>query len=466
MLFFHYLLHTLKPMYVNLNIFKAYDIRGLFPEELSAKGAYLIARAFAEYMRGKDAHRKLTVVVGSDARPSSPELKKAVVEGLLDEGVTVIDMGFCTTPFHYYVVNQQQADGGLMITASHNPYRYNGIKLTRAGGEPLGEGMDAVKNITKRGIFEKKTERGTVIQKDLIRDYMNYLFSQVDLSETKGLHVVLDAGGGMTSLLLPHIVKHLPCRVTLMNSDLFFDMSHEPPNPMKEESLAALKNKVLEVNADFGVAFDPDGDRSGFITHNARFFRGDYIGSFFASEMLKNTMGAAVVYDVRASNIFKETIAKNGGTAVESRVGHRFIKELMKNQKALFAAELSGHFYFQNFWYMDSDFLPLLYFLQFLSRSGKTTDELLDQYAVYSSSGEVNFSTEKKENILEEISLHFKDAKETKWVDGLSVYYDTWWANIRPSNTEPLIRLNVEAKTPDLVKEKIEEIKSLLPLAK
>lgn len=449
-------------MYVNTDIFKAYDIRGLFPEEINAKSSYLIARAFVEFLRGKDSHRLIKIVVGSDARPSSPELKKAVIEGLLDEGVHVIDMGFCTTPFHYFTVNQEKADGGMMVTASHNPYRYNGIKLTKAEGEPIGDGMEIIKTVTKRGIFQKKAERGHVEPKDSVRDYMNFLFSHVDLSGAKKFHIVLDAGGGMTSLLLPHIVKELPCRVTLINNDLLFDMSHDPPNPMKEESLAGLKNTVLEVGADFGVAFDPDGDRSGFVTKNARFFRADYVGAFFAENFLKDKVAQAVVYDVRASQVFPEAIRASGGTALESRVGHRYIKELMRKEKALFAAEMSGHFYFQDFWYMDSDFLPLLYFLQFVAKAGKTTDEILDRFEVHPSSGELSFTVTKKENILEQISLHFKDARETKWLDGLSIYYDDWWANIRPSNTEPLVRINVEGKTRELVNQKVQELKEFL----
>ncbi len=452
-------------MYVNLDIFKAYDVRGRFPEEINAKSAYIISRAFIEFIRSNlpaGGKSRLRVVVGSDARPSSPELKRAVIEGLLDEGVSVIDMGYATSPFHYYSVFAEDADGGIMVTASHNAYQDNGLKFTRKGGESIGDGFDIMKNISKRGIFAKQSVRGEIMEKNLHREYIDFLFSQVDLSRAGDMHVVVDAGGGMTTLLLQQLVKRLPCKMTIINGDLFFDLAHPPLNPIKEESLATLKNTVLEKSADFGVAFDADGDRSGFVTRNARYFRADYVGAFFAREFLKKYPGAAIVYDVRASSIFRETILQSGGRALESRVGHRFIKDLMRKEQVLFAAELSGHFYFQNADFMDSDFLPLLYFLQFVSQLNADSDAILTDFEVYPSSGEMNFEIKRKEGLLENIAGHFKDARETKWLDGLSIYYDDWWANIRMSNTEPLVRLNVEARTPERLKEKIAEIKTLL----
>lgn len=448
-------------MYVNLDIFKAYDVRGRFPEEINAKAAYIIARAFVELIRGKNKNR-LRVVVAADARPSSPELKKAVIEGLLDEGVLVVDQGYATTPFHYYSVLAEEADGGIMVTASHNSYQDNGLKFTKKGGEPIGDGFEIMKNISRRGIFAKRAERGEVMEKNTHRQYIDFLLSQVDLSRAGDAHVVIDTGGGMAALLLPQLVKKLPCKTTIINGDLFFDLRHEPLNPIKEESLATLKNKVLEERADFGVAFDADGDRSGFVTQNARYFRSDYVGAFFARELLKRHAGAAVVHDIRSSSIFRETIIAGGGRALESRVGHRFIKELMRKEQALFAAEQSGHFYFQTVGYMDSDFLPFLLFLQFLTESGKDADIILSEFDIYPSSGELNFKIKSAEGLLENIAAHFKDARETKWVDGLSIYYDDWWANIRLSNTEPLVRLNIEVRTPELLAQKLEEIKLLL----
>ena len=448
-------------MYVNLDIFKAYDVRGRFPEEINAKAAYIIARAFIELIRGKNKNR-LRVVVASDARTSSPELKKAVIEGLLDEGVSVIDQGYATTPFHYYSVFALEADGGIMVTASHNSYQDNGLKFTRKAGEPMGDGLEIMKNISRRGIFTKHDGRGEVVEQNLHREYIDFLISRVDLSKAGDMHIILDAGGGMASLLLPQLVKKLPCKTTIINGDLFFDLRHEPLNPIKEESLATLKNTVLEHRADLGVAFDADGDRSGFVTQNARYFRSDYVGAFLARELLKLHAGAAVVHDIRSSSIFRETIIANGGRPLESRVGHRFIKELMRKEGAIFAAEQSGHFYFQDIGYVDSDFLPFLMFLQFVAESRKDADTILSEFDVYPSSGEVNFKVKSKEGLLENIAHHFKDARETKWTDGLSLYYDDWWANIRMSNTEPLVRLNVEARTSEILKAKVAELKGLL----
>ncbi|MEK7576892.1 MAG: phosphomannomutase/phosphoglucomutase [Patescibacteria group bacterium] len=449
-------------MHVNPEIFKAYDVRGEFPNELNAKAAYLIARAFAEFLRGNNPARALKIVISSDARPSSPELIKAVTEGLLDEGVQIVDMGLTTTPFHYYGVVKEEADGGIMVTASHNPFRMNGLKLSRVGGEPVGDGMEVVKNIAERSIFDGKKPHHGVVQKSLVREYIDFLISRVDLSKAKDLKIVLDAGGGMATMLLPSLIKRLPCKVVLVNHDLVFDITHESLNPSKEEHLATLKNTVIEENADFGVAFDPDSDRSGFVTHNSRFFRADHVGSFFAREFAKSEPGVPIIYDVRASSIFPETIKATGGRAILSRVGHRFIKELMRKENARFAAESSGHFYFRDFFFCDSDFLPMLYFLQFLSQTSKTSDEILDEFDKYPLSGELNFKIQKKEGLLENIAGHYKDAKETQWVDGLSVYYDDWWANIRQSNTEPLVRLNVEARTKELLDARVAELKALI----
>ncbi|MEK7151019.1 MAG: phosphomannomutase/phosphoglucomutase [Patescibacteria group bacterium] len=449
-------------MHVNPEIFKAYDVRGDFPEQLNAKAAYLIARAFAEFTRGNNPARALKFIVSSDARPSSPELKKAVIEGLLDEGAQIIDLGLTTTPFHYYAVVKEEADGGIMVTASHNPFRMNGLKLSKKGAEPLGHGMSVVKSIAERGIFDGKKPHREVVEKSLVHEYIDFLISKVDLSKAKDLKIVLDAGGGMATTLLPSLIKRLPCKVVLVNHDLVFDIAHESLNPSKEEHLATLKNTVIEENADFGVAFDPDSDRSGFVTHNARFFRADYIGSFFAQEFAKSEPNVPVIYDVRASSMFPESIRATGGKPILSRVGHRFIKELMRKENARFAAESSGHFYFRDFFFCDSDFLPMLYFLQFLSQTTKTSDEILDAFDVYPLSGELNFKVQKKDGLLENIAGHFKDARETQWIDGLSIYYDTWWANIRQSNTEPFVRLNVEARTKELLQEKIAELKALI----
>ncbi len=451
-------------MYVNPSIFRAYDIRGEFPDEINAKAAYTIARAYAEFLRAKDSKsRPLTIVIAEDGRPSSPELKKAVLQGLLEEGMTVVDMGFSTTPFHYFAVIKAEADAGIMVTASHNPQRMNGLKLSRRGAEPLGEGMEVVKNIARRGIFQTKSPHpGTVITQSLAREYIQFLLSKVDLSSAAGFTVAFDVGGGMASVLLPLLIKKLPCETIILNEEMTYASAFKSLNPSKEEDLATLKNAVLEKRADFGVALDQDGDRSGFVTRNARFFRSDYVAAYFAREFLKRAPGSAVIHDVRSSSIFRETVVASGGRAIESRVGHSFIKALMRKEDAVFAAELSGHFYFKDFFYLDSDFLPVLYFLEFLSKAGKTSDELLEQFEVYPSSGELSFKIEEKPSLLEQIAARFHDARETKWIDGLSVLYDDWWANIRPSNTESFVRLNVEARTDELLAKKVEELKKLI----
>lgn len=452
-------------MYVNPKVFKAYDIRGDFPEEVNGRSVYVIMRAFVELLRSREPKQpKFRIVVANDGRPSSPELKKAAHEALLDEGVTLIDIGFATTPFYYYTVFKTEADGGVMITASHAPQRMNGLKLTTRGAEPLvGEGMEIVKSIARRGIFQSKAEeRGTVEHQSLYRDYVDFLLSKVDLSKAGGVKVVFDAGGGMAGVLLPHLIKRLPCETTILGGEMTYASAFKVLNPLIEEDLAPLKNEVLLKRAAFGVAFDQDSDRSGFVTNNARYFRSDYVGAFLAREFLKTNPGVPMVHDVRSSSIFRETIVANGGRPLESRVGHSFIKTLMRKEDAFFAAEMSGHFYFKEFNYLDSDLLPFLYFLQFLSRSTKTSDQILSEFNIYPSSGEINFKVEGKDTILEQIASKFSDAKETKWVDGLTLYYDDWWANIRLSNTEALLRLTVEARTQEILEEKVKALSAVI----
>ena len=350
-----------------------------------------------------------------------------------------------------------------MVTASHNPQRMNGLKLSRRGAEPLGEGMEVVKSIARRGIFQTKSSNpGTMLSQSLAREYIEFIFSKVDLSKVSDFKVVIDAGGGMVSVLLPLFVRRLPCKAIVLNEEMTYASAFKSLDPSREDDLATLKNTVLKERADFGMALDQDGDRSGFVTKNSRFFRSDYMAAYFAREFLKRSPGSAVIYDIRSSSIFRETIASMGGRPIESRVGHSFIKALMRKEDAIFAAELSGHFYFKEFFYLDSDFLPCLYFLEFLSKAGKTADQLLEEFEIYPSSGELSFKVGDKPNLLEQIAATFKDAHETKWVDGLSIYYDDWWANIRISNTEPYIRLNVEARTSEVLAEKVEVLQKII----
>jgi phosphomannomutase len=401
-------------------------------------------------------------MVAADGRSSSPELKKAVISGLVDEGVHVIDLGLATTPFHYYSVFSENADGGMMITASHNMYQMNGIKFAMPHQFQRDDFMSVLRETAKRGIFGKNDVKGKITEQSDPRKYLESLVSRVDLSQAKDMKIVLDAGGGMTALFIEKLSHILPCKILPLNDGLYFDTGHPPLNPMKENSLASLKNAVVENRADFGVAFDPDGDRSGFVTANARYFRADYIGAFFAREILKKKEGATIVHDIRSSSIFRETITSSGGKAIESRVGHWFLKQHMIKQNAEFAVEMTGHFYFKETYFMESDFLPLLYFMQFLSHSGKSADQILDEFQIYPSSGEIDFPVKKDEHLLENIAGHFKDAREMKWIDGLTIYFDEWWANIRMSVTQPLIRLNVEARTKVLLDTKVEELKKLI----
>lgn len=451
---------------LNPDIFRAYDIRGIALQDIDEKGAYSIGRAFSVFLKErKEVSKHLCVVVMSDARESSPLLKKGLSQGLVDEGVHVIDGGFATTPMHYFSVNYTKADGGVMVTASHSPPTYNGFKLSLAGALPIGQdsGLEEIKKIALRNIFHEVGAKGNIKKRNFLKYYINFLLDQIDGSGIKALAVAIDAGNGMTGMVLPYLLKQLPLKV----SRLYFDIDMKTPkheaNPLKEETLSDLKKIVLEKGLAFGVAFDGDGDRIGFINERGEFCGSDIVGAFLADWFLAKSKGEKIIYDLRSSRAVPQHIKEAGGIPIETRVGHTFIKAIMRKEKAIFGIELSGHFYFRNFFYADSALLSFLHFLAAFSQQGKELSEILREYRKYYSSGELNFEIARnKETFLEEIATNFEDAKKIYWLDGLSVMYDDWWFNLRLSNTEPLVRLNIEAESKKLLAEALSHLKKLI----
>lgn len=455
---------------LNPGIFKAYDIRGIVPDELDEKGAYSIGRAYAQFLKKKVSPPAggPTVVIQADARPTSPALKEELVKGLLAEEIQVIDGGLATSPLHHFAINDAKADGGVMVTASHIPPPYNGFKLFTKGAVNIGagSGMEETRDlalaitpnpapiISHLEIEKRNFEDG----------YLKLILSKIDISKIKPFKIVIDAGNGMAGLLLPKLIKQLPIKVTPLFFEVDMTFPNHEANPLKEETLQDLQNKVREVSADFGIAFDGDADRIGFVDELGQIVRSDFVGAYLAEKwFLKHKPGAKIVYDIRSSRAVPEAIETAGGQPILSQVGHTFIKQLMRKEEAVFAEERSGHFYFQDFFYAESALLTFLYLLSALSETGEKISVMTSRYGKYFSTPELNFTVEDRSpERLQEIAKHFPDAKEIKWLDGLSVAYTDWWMNLRPSNTEPLMRLMIEGKTPEIVDEKLELLKNLI----
>ena len=438
--------------------FKAYDIRGIIPTELDADAARLIGRAYVAYL---DAKR---IAVTRDMRVSSPELAAAFIDGARAQGAAVVDFGMCATDMMYFAVARGGFDGGAQITASHNPKAYNGIKLVREEAFPLSGdvGIGDIRDMIEKNRIPKPARpHGTLEAGSLLDDYVTKVLSFVDPKAIKPFNVVLDAGCGMGGLVAPKLFDRLPCRTTRLcfTPDGTFP-THEA-NPLIEENRRDIVERVKQEKADVGIAWDGDADRCFFIDGTGEFIAGDFVTALLAESFLMRTPGDTIVYDVRASYAVKDTVAKYGGKALMNRVGHAFIKRRMREDNAAFGGEVTGHYYFRDFYYADNGFIPALLILEMMSKKGQTLRDLLRPFReTYFISGEINTkvsdmrTAEAKLKILAE---KYKNA-HTYDLDGFSAEYPDWHFNVRSSNTEPLLRLNLEAKTPALMTAKRDEV--------
>ncbi len=426
-------------------IFKAYDIRGVYGKDLDEGMARRIGWAFATFLKAK------RVIVGRDVRIAAPAVSAAVIEGIRAAGTDVVDVGLVTTPATYFAVGSLGADGGVMVTASHNPPEWIGFKLCREQAIPLSE--DTGIRDLERMVGSAPSAfpaTGRLETRDIRDDYTRHLLSFAH--EVKPLSLVIDTAHGSVGTLLPRVLEKLPCRV----ERLYFEPdgrfpAHEP-NPLKEETLAELKRVLAATKADLGVGFDGDGDRCIFVDSTGRRVRPDLVTGVLAREMLTASPGSAVVYDLRSSWAVREEIEAAGGRAVRERVGHAFIKATMRREKAALGGELSGHYYFRDHYYADSGIMAFLRVLSLVSRAGKPLHELVRPLERYSASGELNFHVEDKDGMLQRLKAEFADGRVDE-LDGVTVEYRDWWFNARKSNTEPALRLNVEARTPALLAE-------------
>lgn len=444
-----------------MSVFKAYDIRGVYPDELDEKLAHKLGRAFAAPRQREVGDEPLTLAVGADMRLSSPALKKELIRGLTEQGADVVDVGLISTPTFYFAVAFYGYAGGIQVSASHNPKQYNGFKLVRAKGIPVSRdtGMKDLEAAVQAGAFPTPTRTGVVTEKSgVLVDAVREETRGLDASKIKPLKVVVDAANAMGALDIEAIFEDLPCELIRVNFELDGTFPNHPADPLVEENLAQLQAAVREHRADLGIAPDGDGDRTFFLDETGAVIRQEIVRGIMAQLALQEHPGATVCYDIRPGRITRDLIAQAGGRGVVTPVGHSLIKEVMLKEDAVFGGESSGHYFYQfPFGTFEAPIRLIRQFLQFVSEHGKPVSQIVTPYKKYFHSGEINSDVAEVKTVLERIKTQYADG-QLNLLDGVTVEYPDWWFNVRGSNTEPLIRLNLEAKTPELMAQKRDEV--------
>ena len=449
---------------MNLKAFKAYDIRGKVPEQLNNELAYKIGRAFAVELDAR------TVVVGYDIRLESEGLANALKQGLTEAGVDVLDIGLCGTEEVYFATFNQQTDGGIMITASHNPKGYNGMKLVAKGSKPIS-GDTGLKAIEQRIVDADFTSQKSIKSPGLVKllpskvDYINHILSYVDLMSLKPLKIVMDAGNGSAGAVIKQLVKELPFDCVLINETPDGNFPHGVPNPLLPEMRLTTSEAVKEHSADFGIAWDGDFDRCFLFDERGEFIEGYYLVGLLAKTILAKNKGAKIIHDPRLTWNTIDQVCEAGGIPIQSKTGHAFIKDRMRLEDAVYGGEMSAHHYFKDFAYCDSGMIPWLLIAELLSNTGKRLSSLVsERIEAYPCSGEINYTVSDVLTVIDKIQAYFKDdAPQIDKTDGISLDFGKWRMNIRASNTEPLLRLNVESRGDmDLVWQKVKEIEKLI----
>ena len=446
-----------------LPCFKAYDTRGRVPEELNPDLAYKIGRAVVQFLSAKK------IVVGRDIRPSGKELSASLIRGLTEGGANVVDIGLCGTEMVYFATSNLNADGGIMITASHNPPEYNGMKFVREGSRPISSetGLKDIERLASIGKFEPATKTGGVEQIDVMAPYIEKILQSVDLNVLKPLKLVVNAGNGCAGPVLDQLEKRLPFE--------FIKVHHEPdenfpngvPNPLLIENRAATAEAVIREKADAGIAWDGDFDRCFFFDENGDFIEGYYIVGFLAEAMLHREPGSTIVYDPRLTWNTIETVKQNGGEAVQCRSGHAFIKEKMRQVNSIYGGEMSAHHYFRDFFFCDSGMIPWLSVIQIMCKTGKTLSQLVsERIQAFPCSGEINRRIDDPDAAIQRVDEHFRaQSLHVDMTDGISFEFSDWRFNLRKSNTEPILRLNVESRhNSKLLNDKTQELLNLIDM--
>jgi phosphomannomutase len=423
-------------------VFKAYDVRGVHRDELDEEGAYAIGRAYVEHFEPR------SIAVGRDMRLSSPSMAVALIEGAADGGADVLDLGLVGTEMVYYAVGELELEGGVCVTASHNPKEYTGMKIVRRGALPVG-GESGLLDVRDRALVSDRhkppARRGEVRREDIWPGFVEKVLSFVDVGAIAPLKVVIDAANGMAGAMLPPVLERLPIDAVTCYFEPDGSFPNHEPNPLLPENREFIIGKTREEDADLGVAYDGDADRCFFVDDTGEFVPGDFVTALLAESILAKEPGGSIIYDVRASRAVPETIERAGGTAVVNRVGHAYIKHRMREESAVFAGEVSAHYYFRDFSQADSGVVPFLLLLELISRRGQKLSEILAPYRQrFFLTGEINTPVADVPLKLQELKERYADARLTN-LDGISVDYDDWHFNVRPSNTEPLLRLNLES---------------------
>jgi phosphomannomutase len=441
-------------------VFKAYDVRGLYPDELDEVGAEAIGRAYVEQFEPR------RIAVGRDMRLSSPAVQEALMRGAAAAGAEVLDLGLVGTEMLYFAVGSLGLEGGLMVTASHNPKQYTGMKLVRRGALPVGS-ESGLLDVRDRALASNNLLQagsgGSIEEHDIWPAYVDRVLSFVEPGAIRPLRVVIDAANGMAGAMLPPVLERLPVGTVRCYFEPDGSFPNHEPNPLLPENREFVVRRTLEEQADLGVAFDGDADRCFFVDDTGEFVPGDFVTALFAESVLEKEPGAKVIYDVRASRAVPDGIERDGGVPLVERVGHAFIKARMRKEDAAFAGEVSGHYYFRDFTQADSGVVPFLLMLELISRKGRPLSEILAPLrSRYFITGELNTPVPDVALKLQELKERYAGEGRVSHLDGISVDFDDWHFNVRPSNTEPLLRLNLEATTEELMERKRDEVLELI----
>ena len=467
------------------SIFKSYDVRGLYPDELDAEFAWRIGQATAQFLRSelrgydRSQSEKSAVIVGRDMRPSSLELQKALMEGLRAGGSAVIDIGLIDTPQLYFATNHFTCCGGVQVTASHNPLPYNGFKFCGQKGKPVGSdtGLGKICKIAKNTARHSSGQLAAYRQEDLFEPYRKFVRGFLKYpgatdgdgspkyppgySPEQPFRVVVDASNGMAGRWFPLLFEDIDwLEIVPLNFEHNGEFVHDP-NPLVPANLAQLKDRMVRSKGKLGVCFDGDADRCVFVDAKGRPVRADIITALLANEFLKQSAASVVVYDLRCSRVVAEEIRNAGGIPRRERCGHTYLKKALADSKAVFGGELSGHYYFRDNWYCDSGMIAFIHVLNLLAETGKSLQQLIGPLQRYAHSGERNFKNENIDQTIQQLADRYADG-QIDFLDGITVQYPDWWFNVRPSNTEPLVRLNLEAKDDEMLDQKLKELVPLL----
>ncbi len=449
------------------DVFKRYDVRGIYPTELNEELAYQIGIQFVKLLDAK------TVAIGRDMRVSGPQLFAALAAGITDGGASVVDIGLVSTDALYFAVGKYGYDGGIMLTASHNPAEYNGMKFTGRNAEALSleTGLAQIRDAIANAISDKartyeshcanEVSKAARTEQDVLEDFAAHCLSFIEPTKVKPFKIAIDAGNGMGGKIIPPVFKHLPCEIIPLYFELDGNFPNHPANPLEPENIRDLQSAVIAHQCDLGVAFDGDADRMFILDEKGEMVTGDIVTALVAINTLQHNPGQTILYNVVCSKTVAEVVTANGGTPRRAPVGHSLIKQIMREEDIIFGGEHSGHFYFRDNWYADSGMIALLQCLEVFSESGKKVSEIIDPIDKRFRSGEINRKVNDIPAAIAKLESYHKDA-ELNYLDGVTITYPEWWMNIRSSNTEPLLRINVEADSEAVMKAKLAEVLNML----